>query len=169
MENPGYMKDKFELRVKSKVVEGDRGQQDNVFGLSKKELARREVVNIDFPTHEVEDPDKNASWLQPTNFQSSKTGRGPLKAGWLDEADPVITVYKLVFCKFKKWPFETMATKMIMGVQERFIVLFHRRLFCWLDEYHDLNMKEIRVLEKEVQEELDRKRRESAFAGVENI
>ncbi len=167
--NPSFMKDKFEIRVKSIAIGDDRGDLENVFSLDKDDLKDREIVDIDFATHEV-DEDDVGDGEDPTKFKSAgPDSRGPLLEGWVQTHTPVTCIYKLITCKFKQWPFEKKVTEKIMDLQERLVVVFHRRLFCWFDEWKELNMEEIRVLEKEVQAELNRKRQYGQFAGVKKL
>lgn len=46
----------------------------------------------------------------------------------------------------------------IMQVYPRLFRNFHRQVFCWLDEWHDLSMDDIRRLEEETREELNKVR-----------
>ncbi len=166
--NPSFLKDKFEIRVKSVVIGDDRGDLENVFELGEEDLEQREVVLIDFATHEISDADQ-VDGEDPTRFHSEEARRGPLREGWIDSHRPVTCIYKLVRCKFHQWPFEKKVTEKIMDLQERMVVVFHRRLFCWMDEWFELNIEEIRILEKEVQDELNRKRNTGELIGVKEL
>ncbi len=155
--NPSFLKDKFEIRVKSVVIGDNWNDLENVFELSEEDLEQREVVLIDFATHEISDADR-VDGEDPTRFRSEEAQRGPLRNRWINRHRPVTCIYKLIRCKFHQWPFEKKVTEKIMDLQEWMVVVFHQRLFCWMDEWFKLNIEEIRILEKEIQDELNHKR-----------
>ena len=71
----------------------------------------------------------------------------------------MICVYKMVRCKFRWWGIQTKAENTIMDSEKNVFTLFHRRVFCWLHEWIDLTMKDIRELEDKAQKALEERRK----------
>lgn len=72
-----------------------------VHELSPEKLKNREVVYIDIANDPVSSSDYKPD-LDPTKFQSQKTGRGPFTGPqWWRGHKPAMTCYKLVTVEFK--------------------------------------------------------------------
>ena len=95
----------------------DKGDQQNACKLTKEELKKRKVINIDIggPLH-PDFRDENSVKYVPAKFKSEKTGRGPLTKGWVGQSDPVMTAYKIVRYSFKYWGIQTKAEGYIEGM-----------------------------------------------------
>lgn len=121
-------------------------------------LKMREVVYIDI----ANDPIASADYKEdedPINFKSQKTGRGPLVGPeWKQKVQPVMTCYKLVTCEFKWFGLQTRVESFIQKAERRLFTNFHRQVFCWIDRWYGLTMEDIRALEDNTKEELDRVR-----------
>lgn len=121
-------------------------------------LKIREVVHIDI----ANDPIASADYKEdedPTKFKSQKTGRGPLVGkDWKHNVQPVMTCYKLVTCEFKWFGLQTRVEGFIQKAERRLFTNFHRQVFCWMDRWHGLTMEDIRAIEDNTKEELDRVR-----------
>ena len=160
-----YLKDKFFIRIKTVVIDDDDGGQENIFELKDKALKKRKIKRIDIANDEIKSEDYEKK-EDPSRFKSKiGGGRGPLPQDWLSRVRPSCSVYKLVKCQFDWWLQKKIEDK-IMEIQQRFFTLFHRRIFCWLDEWVRLNMAEVRQLEKEVQTELKKQRASGEVRGV---
>ena len=81
--NPGYMKDNFCICVETYHF-ADRGTSENLHELTPEKLKQREVVLIDIASDPVTRGDYKAD-EDPTQFKSSKTGRGPLSGSWKNQ------------------------------------------------------------------------------------
>lgn len=151
--NPGYMKKDFVISIESMHL-GDRGTSENVHQLSPAKWQAVEVVKVDI----VNDPIRPEDYKEeedPTLFKSTKTGRGPLRGtAWWAAVDPVMTCYKLVTCAFKWFGLQTRIEKYIQDFEQRLFTVFHRQIFCWIDQWYGLTMDDIRQLEDRTQEEL---------------
>ncbi|KAI6657567.1 Membrane-associated phosphatidylinositol transfer protein 2 [Oopsacas minuta] len=139
--------DKYRIELKSRFIQ-DRGNTENVFNLSPTELKSRQVVYIDITNTAGEDikPDED-----PSVFRSQKTGRGPLTQNWMNKLDvPVMCCYKLAKVEFRYWGLQSRVERLIheMAIQKTF-ALVHRQIWCWQDEWIDLNLSDIRRLEEE--------------------
>ena len=102
-------------------------------------------------------------------FVSSKTGRGPLSANWLDElrrnAQPAtastrisgtpmrfMCAYKLCRIECAIWGCQSRLEKSVSeSVLRHMILMSHRQAWCWQDEYVGLSMDDVRQLELETQ------------------
>jgi len=163
--NPGYMKDNFVIMIESFHI-GDVGNQHNVHELPPDKLKIRDVVHIDI----ANDPVASADYKEdedPSKFKSQKTGRGPLVGkDWKHNVQPVMTCYKLVTCEFKWFGLQTRLEGFIQKAERRLFTNFHRQVFCWIDRWYGLTMEDIRALEDNTKEELDRQRHQGEVRGM---
>ncbi|KNC74539.1 phosphatidylinositol transfer protein alpha isoform [Sphaeroforma arctica JP610] len=164
LKNPSYMKDNFFIDVSTHHL-ADAGTTENCHKLSGKQLKLRKVVNIDIAMDKVPASDYKKE-EDPTKVKSEKTGRGPLGKGWQTKVDPVMTSYKLVTCEFKWWGLQNRVEKVVMDSNERLHRNFHRQLYCWMDKWHGLSMKDIRKLEAQAKADIDKLRKESELRGT---
>lgn len=86
------MGDDFEIKVESLHLPG-RGDLENVHRLPPDKLSNREVILIDI-AGEVASSDYKPEH-DPNRFKSTKTGRGPLKPGWMNHVS--IFIHSLFF------------------------------------------------------------------------
>ncbi|ESO97894.1 hypothetical protein LOTGIDRAFT_209091 [Lottia gigantea] len=162
--NPEYMKENFYIVIESMHI-ADNGHSENVHNLSEKDLAIRQVVNIDIAA-DVSRSDYKEEW-DPKLYKSSLTGRGPLNApNWKDTVKPVMCAYKLVRVHFKWWGLQNKVEKLIQKQEERLFTNFHRQVFCWTDKWYPLTMNDIRELEEKTKEELDQARVHGEVKGM---
>lgn len=173
LSNPGYMKDNFELSITSMHVDNDQGLQENVHGLTKEELAKRQIVYIDISRHPHQLSNRNdyKAHEDPLKFHSEKTGRGPLVGPewWKlmkNHGMPVMCAYKLVRVHFKWFGLQTRVEKMVQNQEERIFTNFHRQVFCWMDKWHGLTMDDIRQIEEKVKKELDDQIKHGSVRGT---
>ncbi|GJD05815.1 Phosphatidylinositol transfer protein 2 [Galdieria sulphuraria] len=127
--NP-WLGDIFSLVVDSLHVQ-DKGTMDNALGLTEAELSKRKVEFLNIASDEV----KAVKGEDPTKFHSEKTGRGPLAPDWYEHTEPVMCCYK--------WG-------QYYGLRNTFMK-YHRKLFCWIDEWYGLTVEDIRRMEDETQ------------------
>ncbi|CDW56229.1 phosphatidylinositol transfer protein alpha [Trichuris trichiura] len=160
--NPNYMKDDFYLKTETMHV-ADRGDSDNVHQLSPTLLKLREVVYLNI----AEDLSSSASEprnVDPKFYRSEKTGRGPLRDNWMETCEPVMCCYKLVTVDFKWWGLQSRVENFIQ--MKRLFHVFHREVFCWMDNWYGLTMDDIRQIEDETKKELDVQRKEGEVRGM---
>lgn len=141
-----------------------------VHELPPDKLKIREIVHIDI----ANDPVASADYKEdedPTKFKSQKTGRGPLVGkDWKHNVQPVMTCYKLVTCEFKWFGLQTRVEGFIQKAERRLFTNFHRQVFCWIDRWYGLTMEDIRAIEDNTKEELDRVRNFAFFdSSVSNL
>ncbi|XP_007499511.1 phosphatidylinositol transfer protein beta isoform-like [Monodelphis domestica] len=163
-----YMKDDFFIKIET-WHHPDMGTQDNVHHLDAETWKEVEVVHIDIADRtQVSDEDYKAE-EDPALFKSNKTGRGPLGPNWqreLSKHPPHMCAYKLVTVKFRWWGLQGRVESFIHKQEKRLFTNFHRQLFCWLDQWVDLSMEDIRNLEEETQRELDQMRKTGPLRGM---
>lgn len=162
--NPGYMKDGFMIVIET-MHYGDNGVSENIHELPPEKLKMREVVMIDIANDPIQPTDYKPH-EDPTKIHSMKTGRGPLVGKWQDTVNPVMTCYKLVTTEFKWFGLQTRVESFIMKAERRLFTNFHRQVFCWLDRWHGMTMADIRRLEDETKEELDKQRNQGTVRGL---
>ncbi len=94
-------------------------------------------------------------------------GRGPLAgAEWYKTCEPNMCCYKLYKVEFKWYGLQTQVQKMIMKAVKRLLLNFHRQVFCWMDKWHGLSIEDIRKIEAETKEELNRQRHLGEVRGM---
>ncbi|CAH0685778.1 unnamed protein product [Chilo suppressalis] len=163
--NPGYMKENFVICIESLHLP-DVGDQYNVHELPPEKLKIREVVNIDIANDPLPSADYKPE-TDPTKFKSSKTGRGPLVGpNWKNDVKPVMTCYKLVTAEFKWFGLQSKVENVIQKSERRLFTIFHRQVFCSMDDWHGMTMADIRAIEDRTKEELERLRREGEVRGM---
>lgn len=159
-----FFKDKFVMSVETMHAD-DRGIQENAVNLSQDDLSKRKVdyINIACEDSSV----KFAPDADPTKFRSEKTGRGPLKPGFMADHDPIMTCYKVVKFRFKVFGLQTRVEQWghQYGIRNPFLE-YHRKLFCWIDEWFGLKIEDIRKMEDETAKITKQKLEESAAAAA---
>lgn len=122
----------------------------------------------------------------PTTYVSEKTKRGPLIDTWIEDCvksnETIMCAYKLCSVEFKYWGMQTKVERFIHDTGKRpvfkkpnkrhllnyfsfdlylalrrVMLRAHRQAWAWQDEWHGLNMADIRALELETQELLAKK------------
>ncbi|GAB0489715.1 hypothetical protein MMPV_000940 [Pyropia vietnamensis] len=141
-----WLGDKFHLSVETMHLP-DRGHHQNAVNLGKEDLAARVVDVINIAT---DLPNKIVPGEDPTTFVSKKTGRGKLREGWEKTADPIMCAYKVVQLRFRVFGLQTKVEQwgQYYGMRLPFLQ-YHRKLFCWIDEWYGLNLEDIRRMEAE--------------------
>lgn len=163
--NPDYMKNNFFICIETMHCP-DAGNQDNAHELSPEKLKQRDVVYIDIANDSVESRDYKET-EDPTKIKSEKTGRGPLIGNWQKTADPIMCAYKLVTVEFKWFGLQNRVESFIQKTERRIFLNFHRQVFCWLDRWHGMTMKDIREIEEKTKKELDEQRNRGQVRGTQ--
>lgn len=162
--NPDYMKGNFTLCIET-MHAPDNGTQENAHELSPEKLKLREVDVIDIAGDPVLPKDFKED-EDPSKFKSAKTGRGPLSGDWHKTVSPVMCAYKLVTVEFKWFGLQNRIESYIQKTERRIFLNFHRQVFCWIDRWHHMNMKDIRELEERTKRELDEERKKGTVKGT---
>ncbi|XP_016514410.2 uncharacterized protein LOC107831184, partial [Nicotiana tabacum] len=133
------------------IHKADNGCSENVHGLSKEQLAARQVEVIDIASAATD------YWsyivgrndVDLSNFRSARSGRGPLLEGWQDHCSPVMTAYKLVIIDAPYWGFGSRLEQALMAGERALFLESHRNCFAWIDEWFELKVEVLRELEKQ--------------------
>ncbi|KAI3461466.1 hypothetical protein Pfo_018129 [Paulownia fortunei] len=149
---------RFILTIET-IHKADCGQSENVHGLTKEQLAIRQVEMLDIAS------DTSDYWgyiigssnIDFSQFQSARTGRGPLIDGWQDRCNPVMTAYKLVTIDAPYWGFGSRLEQALLAGERALFLESHRNCFGWIDEWYGLPVDMMRELEKQSDSSLNKK------------
>lgn len=146
----------------------DRGTLSNAVNLGEDDIARRKVDYVNIACHDKAVPMEKGE--DPTKFVSQKTARGPLEPGFSEYYHPIMTCYKVVKFRFKVFPLQSRVESWGQQVAFRNTFLkYHRKLFCWMDEWCGLSIDDIRAMEEETaritKEKIDQSLRTNAIKG----
>jgi len=151
---PLFDEEKFEVVVESRHAE-DAGTTENIHNLSPIQLKRRVVDQIDIVTDKVEQRYYKKE-EDPSFFKSKKTGRGLLKKGWQNSSKPVSCAYKLVTVNFSYWGLRYKVEKLLQDVIRNVYLTTHRQGFAWIDEWYDLSFDQVRAVEAQFKNDLNK-------------
>ncbi|XP_028165148.1 phosphatidylinositol transfer protein beta isoform-like [Ostrinia furnacalis] len=77
-----------------------------------------------------------------------------------------MTCYKLVTAEFKWFGLQSKVENVIQKSERRLFTIFHRQVFCSMDDWYGMTMADIRAIEDRTKEELERLRREGEVRGM---
>eukprot|EP00753_Platysulcus_tardus_P006595 PLAT14336.1.p2 GENE.PLAT14336.1~~PLAT14336.1.p2 ORF type:complete len:314 (-),score=145.00 PLAT14336.1:585-1505(-) len=151
----GYLDTKkFSISIESQYT-SDTGTEENVLGLTDKELKKREIVEIDISKRPAGMTDEEyKEEFDPALFHSEKTGRGPLAEGWKDTTEPVMCCYKVVRASFSYWLLQGKVESLIIDQQTKLFASTNQRVFTSIDDWAGLSMEDIREMERASAERL---------------
>jgi hypothetical protein len=152
-----FFKGSFRLEIDSIVRDCPNGAtEDNVHNLTPEQLKKREVVELD-----ITDPvaaDKYREDLDPCKFKSEKTDRGLLTRNeWIKTHKPLCCVYKLVMIEFKILGVQKMIESFAKNTYKELFADFHRQQFCLIDKWHGLTFEDVRKMEDDLVQLLNKK------------
>ncbi|OVA09916.1 Phosphatidylinositol transfer protein [Macleaya cordata] len=150
---------RFNLTIET-IHKADNGNSENVHGLSKEQLADRQVEIIDIASavRDYWSYVVGTSHVDLSKFRSLRTDRGPLLEGWQDRCSPVMTAYKLVTVDAPYWGFGYRLEQALLAGERALFLESHRNCFAWIDEWFGMTMEQIRDLEKQSDSSLNEKR-----------
>lgn len=130
----------------------DKGTSENVHGLTKEQLAVRQVEVIDIASS-VRD-----YWsylvgccdVDLSEFRSTRTSRGPLLPGWRDHCSPVMTAYKLVTVDAPYWGFGKRLEQALLAGERALFLETHQSIFAWIDDWYGMTIEKLRELEDQL-------------------
>jgi len=160
-----YMADNLHIVIET-MHQDDNGCHENALNLSKEDLKKRKIVNIDIANDPVAAGDYKEE-EDATKFHSEKTGRGPLIGkDWATTQEPIMCCYKLYRILFKWKLLQNRVENLIVNVVRRILSNFNRQLFCWIDKWHGMTMEDIRGLEAKTETDLNNMRKEGEVRGT---
>jgi len=164
-----YLGERLNLHVESTHL-ADKGETENALNLTPDQLKIREVIFIDIG--QPLGSEEEAAIIDgeiPRLFQSTKTLRGPLGPNWIRDTEPIMCCYKLVICEFKVFGLQTRLENFIQKNEQRVFSAFHRRMFCWIDQWWEMTMADARLHEERVAEELNEIRKSGSARGLKAV
>ncbi|CAN8077357.1 unnamed protein product [Agarophyton chilense] len=147
--NP-FFGEKFYMSVETMHAD-DRGTQENAVNLPAEDLAKRKVDYLNIACEDPSVPMEKGE--DPTKFLSEKTGRGNLSSTFMEDHDPIMTCYKVVKLRFKVFGLQSKAEQWghLYGIRNPFLQ-YHRKIFCWIDEWYGMSIADIRAIEDKTAE-----------------
>lgn len=166
--NPNYMADDFFITVESTNLDDDYGNGHNPLELSDEDLAIRKVIFLDIANDEPNSQFYKTHYNdEPTACHFTESGKEPLKPDWLKSyRGPIMTVYKLVRTYFKWYGLQTWIENKIVSDQQDYLLIFHRKLYCLMDEWFEMTYDELEEVEAETIEELRYLRQHGGKRGI---
>ncbi len=149
------MGDAFGMTIRSKFVDGDDCQQNNVLP----ESGSVDVIQVDFTT----DIPEEQEW-DPTQCSSEKLNRGPLRSDWQSD-QPHMCVYSYVEVEFDWAIMQQVVEARAIDVYQSLLEKFYRQMFCWADDWADLSEKDVEGKERDTKAELNRIRNKGEVRG----
>jgi len=153
-----FFGDRFSIIAETRYVDDDCSIE-NVNNLAPDVISQREIEYIDIAMDEVDNTSYYKPEEDPKLFLSSKTGRGKLQKDWSKTQKPLMCIYKTAWVEFKVWGLQTKSEQWIHRSMVRDVVLLgHKQAFCWIDEWFNLAIDDIRKYEAETKDYLDKLR-----------
>lgn len=160
-----YFKKKGRIELDTVTRVCVNGQfEENVHHLTKEQLEKREIVEIDIA--EALLPSEYKKEEDPTIFKSEKSGRGPLvPSEWIkNPKTPLICCYKLVLVEFKVYGLQTKVENYLKNMYKSIFAIFHRQIFCWMDKWYGLKIEDVRQIEEKLAKDLEKQIKEGQIA-----
>ncbi|XP_067837975.1 cytoplasmic phosphatidylinositol transfer protein 1-like [Heptranchias perlo] len=151
---------KFSIRIETHF-QNNNGSNNRVFNevpTPAENVCPLDIVCDEFPERHY----KAAEDLR--TFHSVKTKRGPLTDNWKLKHNPVMCSYKLVAVKFEVYGLQTRVEEMVHKNIRDILLVGHRQAFAWIDEWFDMSLDDVRIYEKNIQEQTNKK---VSIAGTE--
>jgi len=148
--------DRFSITSETRYCENDESKQENALNLSEAVLKERVVEHMDIVAEDV-DPRYYKKEEDPKIYKSEKTGRGQLKLGWQKTEKSMMVIYKVQTVKFQYWGMQTKVEQWLLKSMVRDVLLLgHKQAFCWMDNWIDLTIEDLRKYEEETRQLLDK-------------
>ncbi|KAM9724491.1 cytoplasmic phosphatidylinositol transfer protein 1b [Menidia menidia] len=144
---------KFSIRIETRF-ENNNGHNDNVFEDTPtpgENVSFLDILSDPIPEKHYKESEDLSHW------QSTKTDRGPLEKGWIDQHKPIMCSYKRVKCSFEVYGFQTRTEEFIHRNIRDILLVGHRQAVAWTDEWHGLSLDEVREYEQIMQEKTNSK------------
>ncbi|XP_072250199.1 cytoplasmic phosphatidylinositol transfer protein 1b [Leuresthes tenuis] len=144
---------KFSIRIDTRF-ENNNGHNDNVFGdtpTPEGDVSFLDILSDHIPEKHYKESEDLSRW------HSIKTERGPLQKDWRDQHKPIMCSYKRVKCSFEVYGFQTRTEEFIHRNIRDILLVGHRQAVAWIDEWHGLNLEEVREYEHTMQEKTNSK------------
>jgi len=141
----GIAGDRFSMAVESRYIDGMIPQTEHVFKDCKTDVDFIDIVSDQVPQAKYKEEE------DPSKFHSKKSNRGPLAPDWKETTKPVMCNCKLINLEIKIWGLSSTIENYVCSVLKEIFLVGHRQAFCWIDEWFDMSMEQIREFERETQ------------------
>jgi len=147
-----------EFTIDTVCRKGDDTMNNNIFRLPQAILDKRTVINLDIANDEL-----SADLVRDDEDPKKVLGLGE---DWQTSLIPRLSmvVYKLVFVNLQSGGVNQgsknkVINALVMDSLQKMFIVFHRKLVCSQDRWRGLNMEDIRTMETEIKDLLDKKRK----------
>ncbi|KAF4673668.1 hypothetical protein FOL47_010251 [Perkinsus chesapeaki] len=147
------MLSEFSMEIDSMHIEGNC-TDDNALKLDDADLAKRKIDFIDIVNDHISSRDYNEE-EDPSKWHSEKLDMGPLESDWMQTTQPIMTCYKVIHVTCNPgFMMQNRVESFIVKATKTTLFKYHRKCVCWADEWADLTMDDIRLMEDKVQKKL---------------
>ncbi|XP_028971883.1 cytoplasmic phosphatidylinositol transfer protein 1b isoform X2 [Esox lucius] len=144
---------KFSVCIETRF-ENNNGDNNNVFGDTP--TPPESVKHLDILVDPI--PDKHYKETEDlSHWVSAKTGRGPLVEGWRECTTPIMCSYKRVQCSFEVYGLQGRTEDFLHRNIQDILLVGHRQAVAWTDEWHGMNLEDVRKFERQTQEQTNLK------------
>ncbi|XP_041038334.1 cytoplasmic phosphatidylinositol transfer protein 1-like [Carcharodon carcharias] len=152
---------KLSIRIQTRF-EDNNGSNNNVFygeASPTEDVSFIDILSDIYPERYYKESE------DPSRFQSVRTGRGPLTAGWRETSVPIMCSYKLVAVKFEVYGLQTRVEQLVHKNIRDILLVGHRQAFAWIDEWIDMSVETVREYERELQQQTNQKISSAGLSG----
>lgn len=161
---PEFMKQHFYI-INNGIVLDDNGNSDNALNLTGEKLTNRVIEIIDIRNTALNYYDKDMSEDPATCALASRNSE-LLPENWMETETNIVTSYQFNDILYLHFSLQGMGEKNIQTALRRILQVFHRKMYCWMDEWKNMTLNEVKIYEKQVFEKLNIKIREPEFSGM---
>jgi len=144
----GIAGDRFAMAIESRYIEGVPPKSEHIFKDTKGDVDVIDILSDPVAAGKYKDEE------DPGKYHSNKANRGPLARDWMETTKPIMCSCKSVNIEFRIWGLQTSVENYVCGALRDLFFMGHRQVFCWLDEWFEMTMEQIRDFEKVTQAEL---------------
>ncbi|KAL0478838.1 hypothetical protein AKO1_008238 [Acrasis kona] len=159
--NAPFLGDKFSATILS-MYKDDDGTCPNALNLSKEHLAKRKIIKLDivndeFPTKKKEN--------DPSIHKCTKRDIGPLTGKLWEKNQPTIMwCYKVCIMECKIWGLQNAIEAKFVEVECEVFLKLHRKIYCSMDDWIDMDMNAITEMEKNTAKQLEQINKGKGFS-----
>lgn len=162
--NPSYMKENFHILIDA-ICETGNAAAENPLMLPDDKLTQRRVIKIDLidPYLSTEDL---ALTPKLADLPLQARDNVPLTSNWQNSEANQIIVCQFFEIEFKWWGLQDSAEARIEKAMYRIFAIYFRRMYAWMDQWHNMTLTDVANYENEVKDKLNQKRLSSEFTGL---
>ena len=158
------MKDTFHIHIDGSCETGNIAAE-NPLMLSDEQLQQRRVIKIDLLDPYLSSDDLSLTPKLATLELQARNNQ-PLTNNWVNIEENQIMVYNFLDIKFKWWGLQDTMESRIEKSMYRILAIYFRRMYAWMDEWHNLSLTDVENFERETKDKLMTKRTSGEFTGL---